>query len=79
MKGGQPVRTLSANVLKTGNTIDEDNQRLIQGIIPEMVIDARGRIVELIRAARVSVKGGHTGTCNIGYEGGGAHPENRGL
>jgi len=30
--------------LKVGDAIDEDYQRLIQGIIPDMVIDACGRI-----------------------------------
>jgi len=30
--------------LKVGDATDEEDQRLIQGIIPDMVIDARGRI-----------------------------------
>jgi hypothetical protein len=30
--------------LKVGDAIDEDDRRLIRGIIPDMVIDARGRI-----------------------------------
>jgi len=38
---GAHARTLSVNVSKSEN---EEDQRLIQGIIPDMVIYARGRI-----------------------------------
>ena len=30
--------------LNVGDVTDEEDQRLIQGIIPDMVIDARGRV-----------------------------------
>ena len=30
--------------LKVGDATDEEDQRLIQGIIPDMILDARGRM-----------------------------------
>ena len=36
--------TFSSKCLKVGDATDEEDQRLIQGIIPDIVIDARGRI-----------------------------------
>ena len=46
VKGGHTgtCKDTFSKCLKVGDAIDEDDQRLIQGIIPDMVIDARGRI-----------------------------------
>ena len=37
-------KDIFSKCLKVGDATDEKDQRLIQGIIPDMVIDARGRI-----------------------------------
>lgn len=46
VKGGHTgtCKDTFSKCLNVGDAIDEDDQRLIQGIIPDMVIDARGRI-----------------------------------
>ena len=46
VKGGHTgtCKDTFSKCLKVGDATDEEDQRLIQGIIPDMVIDARGRI-----------------------------------
>ena len=46
VKGGHTgtCKDTFSKCLKVGDAADEEDQRLIQGIIPDMVIDARGRI-----------------------------------
>jgi len=46
MEKSAHARTLSISIgLKVGDMTDEDDQRLIKGIIPDMVINARGRFL----------------------------------
>ena len=46
VKGGQTgtCKDTFSKCLKVGDMTDEEDQRLIQGIIPDLVIDARGRV-----------------------------------
>jgi len=40
------ARTLFSKCLKVGDVTDEEDKHFIHGIIPDMIIDARGRIAQ---------------------------------